>query len=306
MTMDGPARADQYRQIIREGCKLLEAEKAYQQANILRKLVSLDKKISPSSLSKILNGIDVGNTVLRKGGEGVLEIVRQELGYTFDKKKMAFNTGKAPEGWKPYIIPEREEGAEEEKGRIIIHPNGRLPIGDKVAFMASAQEEVIEMGVRLRTFADYFTSRNEHEFKLPVYSLLERGCHYKAYLLDPESNEASHYFHDRAQVQEEEGQSIEKIRAVLRKLSRIVKEVEAEGFPGKFQVFLYKHIPYNHFLIVDGERLHGKMLVSPYLYGINRANCPVIELAKQADRSLFRRYYHSFQCLIRGARPWKG
>ena len=300
-------RALQYEQIIRQGFELLEQRKAYTQASIRRKLESLGKGISAASMSNILNGNRKGKEVLRRGGEGILEIVRSELGYDFDEAQMSFNTDRVAEGWKPYIIPEKEEApVEADTGQPIFHPEGRWPINQKVAFLSSAQDEVVEVGIRLRTFANYFTSRNEHEFKLPIYGLLERGVHFKAYLLDPECQEARLYFHDRARVLEEELGSIEKIRSVLRQLSRIIEEIENQQFPGKFQVLLYKHVPYNHFLIVDGERGHGKMAVSPYLYGINRANCPVVELTKQSNRDLFRRYYQSFQFLSQDARLWQG
>ena len=296
-----------YAHIIRHGFALLEQEKAYTQADILRKLESLGKGISAASLSNILANKKMGREVLRKAGEGLLEIVRQELGFEFNEARMAFDPERVAEGWTPYIVPEKEgQDSPAREEPAIFHPDGRWPIGQKAAFLSSAQDEIIELGVRLNTFSNYFTSRNEQEFKMPVFRLLERNVNFKAYLLDPECNEASLYFNDRGRVQPEELHSIEKIRSSLSNLSRIKAEIETQQFPGKFEVYLYKHIPYNHFLIVDGERSHGKLAVSPYLYGVTRANCPVIELSKQYNRGLFRRYYQSFQHFTRDARPWEG
>jgi hypothetical protein len=49
-------------------------------------------------------------------------------------------------------------------------------------------------------FASYFTSHKEKDYKTHILELLTKGVHIKAYLLDPESQEASIYFTDRGKV----------------------------------------------------------------------------------------------------------
>ena len=121
-------------------------------------------------------------------------------------------------------------------------------------------------------------------------------------MLDPSSNEASFYFKDRGIVQEMENQSLKLMQDIVRKLKVIIREYQSLNLPGQFEVFFYKHFPYNHFLIVDGSSNHGQMLVAHYLYGINRADSPVLEIIKSKNRSLFRRYWQSYNMLITGAK----
>lgn len=93
-----------------------------------------------------------------------------------------------------------------------------------------------------------------------------------------ESNEASVYFEDRRRGQDDEIINVEPIRdTVTRRLSSIKKAIEDKGYPGKFGVFTYKHVPYNYFMIVDGGTPNGSMMVSHYIYGIPRGKCPVWE-----------------------------
>jgi hypothetical protein len=120
--------------------------------------------------------------------------------------------------------------------------------------------------------------------------------------LDPDSNEAGIYFEDRRRVQEDEIINVEPIRDAMRKLHAIQRKIAEAGYPGKFEVFTYKHIPYNYFMIVDGATPNGGMMVSHYLYGIPRAKCPVLEFTKSDNHDLYMRYWNSYQMLAQGAK----
>jgi hypothetical protein len=74
--------------------------------------------------------------------------------------------------------------------------------------------------------------------------------------------------------------------------------LEAEGLAEQLEAYTYRHIPYNHFLIVDGKTRAGKMMVSHYMYGVKRADCPVVEFSKQTNHDLYRKYWKSYQDLI--------
>lgn len=65
--------------------------------------------------------------------------------------------------------------------------HGRRKIDEKRDFISSATDEVIEMGIGITTFSDYFVSRSNVEFKEAVIKLLERGVDFKCIMLDPES-----------------------------------------------------------------------------------------------------------------------
>ena len=43
-------------------------------------------------------------------------------------------------------------------------------------------------------------------------------------------------------------------------------------------------------------------MVSHYMYGVRRADCPVVEFSKQTDYDLYRKYWKSYQALIRDAK----
>ena len=287
--------------IVQEGYRLLDERLGYSQTDIQKKMAALGFEVSKPTLSNIISGKrQAGKEKLRTAGEAMLQIIRAELGLHFDEAGSCFDEPALPSGWAPTVIPTLEV---EPEGTFRFHADGRLSIPDKVAFLKKAQKEIIEFGVRLNAFTDYFLSRSAHEFRNHIEELMSRGVNLKLYLLDPDCNAARRYFEDRSAFFPEEARSGEVIREVIQRLHRIQKELSAGQHPGKMEVFQYKHLPYCHFLIVDGETRHGNMMVSPYLYGIRRADCPVIQLSRAADSSLYRRYWTSFQLLTKGARP---
>jgi len=295
------SRSQAFEAIVREGFRLLESEMAYTQADMLRKMAVMGHKVSAPSFSNIITGKRAGKVALRKAGEAMLELVRSEIGYRFDEERLLFDITSRPDGWQPNIIPLEEE--KKSGASYIFYPEGRLPIQQKVDFLKSARQEVIEFGVRLRTFADYFLSRSEQKFRIHIEELLGKGVNLKLYLLDPDCNEARLYFEDRGRIQEAEQQSVVEIRRVIGRLRQINSDFANAGFSGKFEVFSYKHIPYSHFLIVDGESRHGKLMASPYHYGVRRADCPVVEVSRLSDPRLYGKYWRSFQYLAHNARP---
>ena len=292
------SRKEVLEKIVVQGFHLLEQEKAYSQAQIRHKMAALGQEVSASSLSNILNGKGAGAKALRKAGQAMLHIAQSELGYAFDEKGLCFDMASRPADWQAEVIPVSENSKE---APFVFYPEGRLSIQQKVEFLKAAQREVVEFGLRLHAFTDYFLSRNEQEFRAHIEELLAKGVALKLYLLDPESNAARLYFDDRARILPDEARSIEEIQRVIERLKHINSEFKAAGYPGKFEVFRYKHFPYGHFLIVDGGSRHGKLMASPYLYGVRRANCPVISVSKSASPGLYKQYWQSFQHLAKGA-----
>lgn len=288
---------EQDRLLICTAFKLLERQYAYKQIEIVEKLKTLGYALAPASFNNIVKERNVGFSLLRKTAEGIKEIMRSELCMEWSSERKEFIV---LENCKPTIIHTQEGELAPENPDFIFHKDGRLPIPDKVEFIKQAQNELVEFGVRLRTFTNYFISRSEQEFTFHIEKLLEKGCTVKLYSLDPQCNQALMYFQDRALAQESESKSLEEMSSVLTDLKRIAANFE--GLPGKFEVYLYRHIPYNHFLIRDGDSLEGRMMVSHYIYGIKRADCPVFEFSKKQNRSLYRRYWQSYEALIKGAK----
>ncbi len=288
--------------IIKAGIDLLKKQHYYDQSTVVKKLRRLGKTISEPTLSNVLNGKNVRPATLQLVCQGIQELVRLEAGMEW--KNDAFTPLDKSE-WTPVAIPPLDirDPSIIAKPGYAFHENGRLPISEKVAFISTAQFEVIEFGVTLHTFASYFINRGEWEFASKIEALLEKGVNFKCYLLDPECNEARLYFDDRKRVQPHEAKSIETIRQVIQQLIQIQNGFIEKKLAGAFEIYTYKHIPYNHFLAVDGHSVNGKMMISHYIYGESRANCPVIEFEKSANSTLYKRYWNSLQQLIQHAKP---
>lgn len=284
-------------QIINIGFELLVNKKGYSQKEIVNKLNVLEYKISTPAFNKIIKQQKGGKNILKIAAEGIQELIDQEIGFEFDGKNFQFK--KSP-GWKANII-DASPPNQQLSGRLKFYPEGRIKIEEKVAFISLAEKELIEVGVRLNTFTRYFFSRNKYEYRIHIENLLKRGVNVKLYLLAPNSSKANTYFEDRSIIFEQEKKWQSDIKEVIHKLGILDKEFQEDIFVGQFEVFLYKHIPQNHFLIVDGETPNGKMMVSHYLFGINRADCPVIRFNKKSNRRLFSTYMKSFKALAQNA-----
>lgn len=298
-------KKEESREIIQQAYDLLESRFAYSQVIILRKLKTLGTEVSTSTLSNILKGKNAGKDTLLKLSQGMQQILTSELGLEYNSEKKAFSKEPTDPNWEPIFIAEGEPEPEKKRDGVIFHKEGRLSIPDKVEFMVQAKKEIVEVGVRLRTFTEYFTTRREEEFSGPIAELLQKGVNMKLYVLDPESQESRFYFNDRGKVQPGEEKSPEVALKAIEEIKQINEEFSKRNYKGKIEVYCYRHIPYNHFLIIDGFTEFGQMMVSSYLYGIKRADCPVIEIskAKEPKRSkLYSRYWTSYELLTANAR----
>lgn len=296
------SRKQELEQIVTQGFQLLEEKLAYKQVNIVNKLNAIEHGVSTAALNKFLNHGDAGKGVLHRMAKGIQMIIESELGHQYNTEQQSYIFAPPVENWQPMLIMEKDIKITPDVKKVIFHTDGRLPIQQKVEFMLQAQKEIIEVGVRLHTFTEYFTSRSENEFAVHIEALLQRGVNIKLYLLDPESNEARLYFQDRGKVQRGKLLAIESMRTVIQQLKDIKNDSEKKKLRGQFDIFAYKHIPYNHFLITDGDTDYSRMMLSHYIYGVNRANCPVIEFSKAADSNLYRRYWDSLQYYIADAK----
>lgn len=288
--------------IIKKGVDLLKELKHYNQTTIVKKMRYLGNNISEPTFSNILRGKTVKPGTLDLVSRGIQELVRHELGMKWGRKDFE-NIDK--QEWSQVDIP----ALDAKDPSLIVRPgfafyeNGRLSIEQKTAFFSVAQKEVIEFGTTLHTFSSYFINRAEWEFIEKVTNLLKNGVNFKCYTLDPDCNAARIYFEDRKRFMPDEANSISVIQKVIQRLGKVQIRFNEKGYAGKFEVFTYKHIPYNYFMAVDGQTASGKMMISHYIYGESRANCPVIEFTKSTDSPLFKRYWYSLQKLIEGAEP---
>lgn len=289
---------DQFYDIVCEATALLRQHLGYRQITVVHKLAALGCVLSTSSFSHIIRRDKrPGLELLAKTAKGMEALLLRELGLQYDAQAQTF-IRLDESHWKPYPVPEVSRAPR----HIIFHEYGRVPVETKTGFIRGAQEEVIEVGIRLNTFTNNFISQNEEAYRGHILALLQRGVTVKGYLLDPDSQEARLYFDDRTRAQNSEKNGINSIKNIIEQLRGIAAELNTADLPGKFEIYQYKHVPFAFFYAVDGHLEHGKMMVAPYLYGIRRANCPVMEFHKKDHPILFKRYWESLRSFIQDAK----
>lgn len=180
-----------------------------------------------------------------------------------------------------------------------INEDGRLLIDDKVSFILNAKSEVIELGIRLREFTSYFTSRNPSEFKNHVIELMKKGVILKCFALDGK------WALENFIIPNSEKKYYEEIDETLNQLNEFKKEISEMNLDGRVEIYTYQHIPMFHAQCTDGESSEGKMTISNYLTGIKRSQCPVIQFSKQTHPKLFETYWTSIHKIIENSIVWE-
>lgn len=286
------------RAIVKKGFELIKASKNYKQTQVVNKIRYFGYQINQATLSKILRGKPISEGALFQAAKGINEVLKIELGKIYDQNLVLLKT----EVEKTEVVPEVISDGLHRSG-FVFYPDGRQTMEQKVRFFTSATKEWIEFGLTLNTFSRYFYSIKESAFKAPVKDLLKKGVHVKCYLIDPESNYARLYFADRESVIQEEQLGIEKIKTAIHQLLKVSSEFEKLEYPGKFEIFKYRHMPTAYYMAVDPQsRDKAKILVSSYLFGERRANCPVVEISRKSNPMLFLRYLDSLNKMMAGAR----
>lgn len=290
-----------YRLIAKLGADLLKKEDV-SQASIVRKIKTLGGSISPAALANVLNNKQAGLKVLKTAANGIQAIVKSELGLVYDDKSQNF-TQYLEGPWLKVIIEEDSLSTTPNKPQgLTCHRDGRLSHTYKIEFMRSAQHEIIELGVKLSAFVGYFTQRKPKEYKEKVVELLKKGVRFHCYTLDPSWQEAGMYFNDRALIQPDEFGALKESVRNIEKLQRIAHEFKDAKLTGTFELYAYRHIPYLHILAVDPDTPNGKMMISPYLYGVPRSEAPVWEFTKKDEPELFKTYQRTLGAIIKDAK----
>lgn len=181
-----------------------------------------------------------------------------------------------------------------------VNQAGRLPIDEKVSFILNANHDVLEIGIRLREFTSYFSSRNPEEFKNFVLGLLKKGVNLRCFALD------SDWALKNLPILDNEKKYYQEIPYTLNDLLTFSEEATKMNLPGSVQVFTYQHIPLFHVQCTDGDSPEGRMTVSNYLYGIKRSQCPIIQFSKESEPTMFSTYWESVQNIVKTSKPWNG
>ncbi len=185
--------------------------------------------------------------------------------------------------------------------RLRISEEGRIPVAEKAEFIARAQHEVLELGTGITTFTSYFRSLAPSLFKGPVFEAIRRGVIVRCYALDPESTNGRAYLADRG-----EANYLDHARQALGELAEVRNEVMLGNPPGAMEIYLYDHVPMAHVLGIDlgadTPNADGQMMASPYLFGIARAETPIMRFSAQSNPTLYSRWWTAARALTAGAR----
>lgn len=269
----------------------------YTQLQLVEKFASYGFDFSTPTMSNLYKQREkVSHRTWKMAAQAFQMLLKEECGMVYDEEKEDFyqnldiSISPSDLSSKPTINDKKSES-------IVFHARGRLEIREKAAFISAAKYEVIEIGVSLRTFSSYFFNRASYEYQEPVERLLKEGVHIKCLVLEPTATTSEVYLKDRG-----EGELIETIDKNIDKLKELKGTFENKNYKGKFDIYTYAHIPYNHFCVIDGNYPNGEMIISPYIFGIKRADAPVFKLSKKNHLHLFEKYWQSIQLILQNSK----
>lgn len=266
---------------------------------LLIKLQEVQFDIAPATLTNIKKVIIEGNPerkinlsreLLKEAAKAFILVIESNWPLKYDPATNEFITLENAD-------PEPENTSNQAHG-IIIYQDGRRSTSEKIQFIKNAKKEIIEVGIRLHTFSQYFTSRRKSEFRDHIEQLLKKGVNMKCLMMDPASEMTRLYFMDRAKALPKEAKAYEQMPQILDDLKKIKEDLNQLGHPGQFKLLTYENFPYNHYMMVDPEEDNGKLLLSSYIHGIIRADCPVMEIRKNTARVTFNTYLKSLQMIL--------
>jgi len=276
--------------------------KPMDQKTIAKELEKIGHGVGQSTITKILKynpkkekGKTVRLSTLKRVADGLKKLKRVELNMVFSEPELNF-----------ILTIENEENNQitypylgaQESNNAIYHAGGRMLPSEKISFMEQAVkgDTIIELGVRLNAFSNYFHINSDKNYKDRIRRILMSGVNLHCYMLNYRSDLAKFYFEKRATIQAPEKQAFKDMPNIVNRLRAIRFELNQEGYEGKMDLFHYEQFPEYHAL-----RVGNQLLISHYLLGVRRSNSPVVELSKGKNPALFQRYLKSIKAVQKGA-----
>jgi hypothetical protein len=177
---------------------------------------------------------------------------------------------------------------------IVVFEHGRPSLDEKMKIIESAKIEVIEVGISIRTFVGYFNSRPAIEFRDPFVRLMRARVKVRCLLMDP----------DWSFSREVEGAELpNRIRASLGALHDLNENFSKLGIERPIELYLYRSMPHFAAICIDGDSEGGKMLFSPYLHRMNKAEAPCFFITRKSNPIMFTKFWDSINNLIADAGP---
>ncbi len=291
--------AEKNKLIATKGIHFLIDDCAYTQAQILEMFKVLEIQTSKPSLSNLYSGNRaVKSRAMNNLAKGIAIILEREQCHFLAEATQTIVPIPACQ-IRPITKKTNDIIIDTEKitKGYTIH-EGRIDVPQKVVFYEQATYEIIELGLRLRRFTDYFQAKRDGAFLDPIRTQLANGVNFKCYVLNPTGNFAWRYYDDRAKVLSKEQEAYETSPKIVAELKQLCLILNREGYKGKMSLFQYDHFPYFHASVIDAATENGVIYMSPYLFGVRRANTPVIEVHQKMQKKIFRRYWSSIKAII--------
>ena len=287
-----------YQSIIKLSLQKLVSECGYTQVEVFKKFQQLEIQVSRASISNFCNKRYGSVALSREAASGFKLIMEREQCMHYDENTNRFEKIENCSPW-PVLIDKKIVTSEKEiKHQPYSIFDGRMDVTDKVEFYQKAKYEILEIGIRFKNFRSYFEEKRESAFLDPLRSLLENGINFKCYTLDSKGNYARRYIEDRVTSQPSEIELLDDIPRITSELRNLFIQINREGYKGKMELYQYDHFPNYHATVIDGDTGNGNLNIAPYLYGISRANTPVIHINQKSNKILFKKYWKSVKTFV--------
>jgi class 3 adenylate cyclase len=168
--------------------------------------------------------------------------------------------------------------------------SGRPTLSEKLALITNARSEIIEIGIGLTSFAQYFTGQKPEEFRDPIRELIRSGVNLRCYALAPD------YEPGVAWLGEQGNPNYPAEAAIARqRIEEESKVHRVEGHAGRLSYHTYRRVPEFWCLGVDvDDNVSGRMFFASYLMGVPRSESPVVQVSRTARPDLYAKY---LQCV---------
>jgi len=296
------------------GIKTLKANKLtrFNQKQISEQLKFIGFDVSTSTISNLVHykkhrkkGKGMGKETLNKIVEGLKKLISLKLSMRYEESQNEFvyQEGLGKENGSMEKEVNGVESYPLNYG-LTYYPYGRTEVEHKVKWMKQVKsgDTIIELGLRLHSFANFFTTKRADRYRTPVKSLLARGVNLDCLLLNPNGQFAKPYFDNRCLLapdelfKDSEKKAFNQMSDIVDQLKVIQLSINNEGYEGKMSLYMYDISPEFH-AFVAGDT----MLISHYMQGVYRTDTPLLEIQKKSNEILFEKYLLSINAIRRVA-----
>ena len=173
---------------------------------------------------------------------------------------------------------------------------GRPSLAEKLALIRNAKSEIVEIGIGLTSFSNYFTGQKPDEFQEPIRRLVRGGVNLQCYAMDLTYEPGLAWL-----GQQGNDRYVAEAEIARDRIETEARHQRAESFRGATTLWEYARIPEFWCLGVDlADPLDGRMFFASYLPGIARSATPVMQLSASSNPDLYAKMLASVS-LIRAA-----